>query len=342
MKATLPRFQASPQMYEFIFFLTVIVLSPCLGCSQEGISAQKQPNDAIIESESTNRTSKISVDNLKSVAVAIYSTRTDQDSVKTNLLGSGFFVSKTIDGHQRVFLVSAFHVIKLIFLDSACLSYEFAIPHIAGELPARLGPFDKDSLHWVNAPENDLSVCDFTHYLPYARMCYGRVMAIDLDPVRCLSEPKAQILSDVGFLSSSDCGTAGIFYGTPALAVGVDKEKKLTEGTCGKTLFALREGNLQDLTSWATLHYEGHSSKTGTTSCVTRFLMGIHSKMSGGAVYVKGTDGRFYLYGVIIGYNYITKAEMYAIPMDKVVKLIDERYGKAKGNPKELADKETR
>lgn len=309
----------------------VLFMLPCAfaGCSPESnVDTQTEEIEQKVEEESAS--TQLPVECLTIPAVAFYKDRNDAPPEMAEPQGSGFFVAKELDGAKRYFLVTAAHVTDLIMLDESCTGYQIGCVYATLKSVGRRKLPSKGTFDWKLDRKSDLAVCEITPFISLLENTGLKIMAVDLDAGATLSNTGSHILGLVGVATPDDYAKLDVRYGSFGVGIGfAPKENHLSNRIAAEweMPFAIREGMITSMREYVELDYERSNLSNKRMYCVTKFLMRTHSKMSGGAVYIKDSSGRFYLYGVIIGYDAKTKHEMLATPIDKVIALIDKYYG---------------
>lgn len=293
------------KIYRYIFGIAAIIL--LAGCEKR----EPEPRRDILSYH----------DLLKKASFAIYKEKfSDNSPEDAELHGSGVFVAISNNGCQRIFALTAAHVIRCLFNDKNVKKYQFATLDKQGRCLHRAGISNMQALRWTCAEDrgDDVSVCDITDAVSGIEAGGCVVNCIDLDSIGTPStNSNHKVIWGVGVALRKQFEALGIGIGSDGGCIGANKDarKQITNDSYDWIdPFLLFRGELQNLNTNFT--YKGVTHNTIVSDG------GMCKGVSGSPQYVLAKDGCPYLIGIAIGERNGT----HIIPIEKVYELIAKYY----------------
>lgn len=262
-------------------------------------------------------------DRLKKCAFALYiERRGDASKEAAELIGSGVFVGKTINGKRRIFAVTARHVIASLFANKLFTGYQFGILSQSGDMSLRRSSVPGPVFKWEpTSPEYDIAVADITKELDGLENNQGAVFYVDLDSQGKPSAVKdKRAMQGVGTARKDDLDRLGITFGSSGVGISADKDvrQQRTAGSYDwKNPFVALKGCLLKLDEVVMIGMVCHK--------VIQFENSIQPGFSGGAQYAFSPAGVPYLVGIQIARR-DGRALSHVIPIDALYDKLEELY----------------
>lgn len=260
---------------------------------------------------------------LKKCAFALYIERRDDPSKEdAELMGSGVFVGKMIDGKRRIFAVTARHVIASMFLHESFTGYQFGILSKSGDMSLRRSSVPGSVFKWETTTlEYDLALSDITDEIKGLELNQGAVFYVDLDSRgKPSTEKDTRAIPGVGTACRVDFKRLGIALESSGIGISADKDirQQKTAGSYDwKNPFVTLKGTLYKLDEPIKIGKVRHN--------VIQFENLTQPGFSGGAQYAFSQAGVPYLVGVQIarrgGQNLA-----HVIPIEALYDKLDELY----------------
>ena len=262
-------------------------------------------------------------DQLKKCAFALYiERRGDASKEAAELMGSGVFVGKMIDGKRRIFAVTARHVMCCLFGDSAFAGYQFGILSKSGDMSLRRSSVPVSLVKWnPTDPEYDIALADITEELNGLESNQGAVYYIDLDARgKPTTEKDKRAMQGVGTARQADFDKLAITMGSSGVGISADKDVRQQKSAGSydwKNPFVALKGCLLKLDTVIMIGKVCHK--------VIQFENSIQPGFSGGAQYAFSSDGVPYLVGIQIAWRK-GRILSHVIPIDALYDKLDELY----------------
>lgn len=260
---------------------------------------------------------------LKKCAFALYiERRGDASKEAAELMGSGVFVGKTINGERRIFAVTARHVIASLFANKLFTGYQFGILSKSGDMSLRRSSVPGPIFEWkLTKPEYDIAVADVTKNIEGLESNQCAVFYVDLDSRgKPSNEKDKRAMQGVGTARKGDFDKLSIDLGSSGVGISADKDvrQQKTAGSYDwKNPFVAPKGCLLKLDEVVMIGMVCHK--------VIQFENLSQPGFSGGAQYAFTPAGVPYLVGIQIARR-DGCALSHVIPIDALYDKLEELY----------------